>query len=54
MLEHEWISDVDFSLDLIVHSINVSLVDTHALLGERRRIVDRNVVQLRVVAPVFI
>ena len=34
VLENKWIGDIDLSFDLVVHRINVSLVDGHALFRQ--------------------
>ncbi len=54
MLEDEGVVDVDGLADLVVHGVDVSLVDGHALPGQRRGVVDGDVVELRVVLPVLI
>lgn len=54
MLEHEGVVDVDGFADLVVHGVDVGLVHGHALLGQRRGVVDGNVVEFRVVLPVLI
>ena len=54
MLEDKRVADGDLFADLVVHGVDVRLVDRHALLGERRGVVDRDVVQLGVVAPILI
>jgi hypothetical protein len=43
VLENEGVADGDLFTDSVVHGVDVRLVDTHALLGERRRVVNRNV-----------
>ena len=37
-----------------VHGVGVGLIHRHALLGQAARVVDRDVVQLRVVRPVVV
>lgn len=54
MLEDEGVVDVDGFADLVVHGVDVGLVDGHALPGQRRGVVDGNVVELRVVLPVLV
>ena len=54
VLEDEGVVDVDGLADLVVHGVDVGLVDRHALPGQRRGVVDGDVVQLRVVLPVLI
>ena len=54
MLEHERIGDVDLSLDLIIHGVDVSLIDGHALLRQRGGVINRNVLQLRMHRPVLV
>ena len=54
MLELERISDMDFLSDLVIHGVDISLIDGHAALCQRGRIVNGNVVQLRVVGPVLV
>ena len=54
MFELEGVSDRDFFANLVVHGVNVSLVDGHAALGEGRCVVDRDVVQLWVIRPILI
>jgi len=48
VLEHKRIIDADLLANLLVHGVHVGLVDSHALLGQRRRVVDRYLVQLGV------
>lgn len=54
VLEDEGVVDVNGLADLVVHSVDVGLVDGHALLGQRRRVVDGNVMELWVVLPVLV
>lgn len=54
MPEDEGVIDGNLPLDPVVHGVHVRLVDRHALLGERGRVVDRDVLQFRVERPVFI
>ena len=54
VLEHEGVVHGDLPPDLLVHGIDERLVDGHALLGQRRRVVDRDLVELRVRSPVFV
>lgn len=54
VLEHEGVVDVDLLADLVVHGVHVGLVHGHALLGQGRRVVDGDVVQLGVVLPVLV
>lgn len=54
VLENERVVDVDGLADLVVHGVDVGLVDRHALPGQRRGVVDGDVVELRVVLPVLV
>ena len=54
VLENKGVVDVDLLPDLVVHGIHVGLVHGHALLGQRRCVVNGYVMQLRVVLPVLI
>lgn len=54
VLEDEGVVDVDCLPDLVVHGVDVGLVDGHALPGQRRGVVDGNVVELWVVLPVLV
>ena len=54
VLEHEGVVDVDGLADLVVHGVDVRLVHGHALLGQRGRIVDGDVMELGVVLPVLV
>ena len=55
MLEHERIvSPVETRANVLVHRMDIRLVDRHALARERRRIVDRNRMELRVRFPVLV
>jgi len=54
MLEDKRVADCDLFTDPVIHSIDVCLVNRHTLLGERWRIVDRDVVQLGVITPVLV
>ena len=54
MLEDKGVGDGNLSANLLIHGSDVCLVDSHAFLGQRRGIVDGNVVQLRVGCPVLI
>lgn len=54
VLENEGVVDVDLLPDLVVHGVHVGLVHGHALLGQGRCVVNRDVVELRVVLPVLI
>ena len=54
MFEHKRVAHGDLSADLLVHGIDVSLVDTHALLGKLWGIVDGDIMKLWVIAPVLI
>lgn len=54
VLEDEGVVDVDSLADLVVHGIDVGLVNGHALLCQRGGVVDGDVVELRVVLPVLV
>lgn len=54
MLEDKGVVDVDSLADLVVHGVDVGLVHSHALPGQRRGVVDRDVVELWVVLPVLV
>lgn len=54
VLEYEGIVDGDLSADLVVHRVDVGLVHGHAFLGQGGGVVDRDVVELGMLAPVFI
>lgn len=42
------------SPDALVHHTGEGLVDGHGLLSDRRRVIDRNVLEIIVRAPVFV
>lgn len=54
MFKDKGIVDVDLFADFVIHGIDVSLVDSHTFLCKGRGVVDRDVMELRVVLPVFI
>lgn len=54
VLEDEGVVNVDGLADLVVHGVDVGLVDGHALPGQGRGVVYGDVVELRVVLPVLI
>lgn len=54
MPEDKRVIDGDLSSNAVVHGVDVRLVDSHTFLGERRCVVDRDVLQLRVKGPVFV
>lgn len=54
MLENKRVADGNLPLDSVVHGVDVRLVDGHALFGQRRGVVDGNVVQLRMLTPVLV
>ena len=54
VLEDERVADSDLFFYLIIHRIDVRLIDRHTLLGQRRRVVDRDVMKLWMVAPILI
>lgn len=54
MPEDKRVVDGDLSSYAVVHGVDVRLVDGHTFLGERRRVVDRDVLQLGVEGPVFV
>ena len=54
VLEDKRVVDVNGLADLVIHGVDVRLVDSHALPGQRRGVVDGDVVELRVVLPVLI
>ena len=39
---------------LIVHGIDVGLIDRHAFLGQRRRVIDWKLVKFRMCRPVLV
>lgn len=54
VLEDKRVVDVDGLAYLVVHSVDVGLVHSHAFLSQGRGVVDGDVVQLWVVLPVLI
>lgn len=54
VFEDKGIVDVDGLADLVVHGINVGLVNGHALPCQRRSVVYGNVMELWMVLPVLI
>ncbi len=44
MFEDKWVADGDLFAYFVIHGIDVGLINTHTLLGQRRRVVDGNVV----------
>lgn len=54
VLEDKGIIDVNGFADLVVHGVDVGLVHGHALPGQRRGVVDWDVVELWMVLPVLI
>lgn len=54
MFEDKGVVDVDGLADLIIHGINVGLVNSHALPCQGRSVVYGNVMELWVVLPVLI
>lgn len=54
MFEYKRVVDVDLLADFIIHGIYVGLIHCHALLCQRGSIVYRDVMEFRVVLPVFI
>lgn len=54
MLENKWIVDVDLLADFVIHGIDVCLINSHAFLCQRGGVVNGDVVELRMILPVFI
>lgn len=54
VFEDKRVVDVDGFADLVVHGVDVGLIDSHAFPGQRRSVVDGNVVELWVVLPVLV
>ena len=54
VLENKRVVDGNLTTDPLVHGVDESLVDGHALLGKGGGIVDRDVDQVRVRCPVFV
>lgn len=54
MLEDKRVIDIYGLANLVVHCVNISLVHSHALLGQGRCIIDGDVVELWVILPVLI
>lgn len=54
MLKIERIRVSKLASDPIIHGIDVGLIYCHASLSQRRSIVDRNVMEFRVVGPILI
>lgn len=54
MLEDKRVVNVDGLADLVVHGIHVSLVHSHALLCQGGGIINGNVMEFRVILPIFI
>ena len=54
VLEDEGVVDGDLAPDLLVHGVDEGLVDGHALLGQGRRVVYGDLVELGVRGPVLV
>lgn len=54
MLEDKRVVNIDGLADLVVHGVHIGLVHSHALLSQGGGIVDRNVMEFRVILPIFI
>lgn len=54
VFENERIVDGNLSADLVVHGVDVCLVNGHALLRQGRSVVNGDLVKLRVLAPVLV
>ena len=54
VLEHKWIVYGDLTTDPLVHGVDEGLVDGHALLGQGRRVVYGDLVELGVRGPVLV
>lgn len=54
VFEDKGVVDVDGLANLVVHGVDVGLVHSHALPGQRRRVVNGDVMKFWVVLPVLI
>ena len=54
VLELERIPVRDFALNFLIHGINIRLVNSHAALGKGRSVVDGDIVQLWMSAPILV
>jgi len=54
VLKDERIVDSNLATNSFVHSVYVGLVNGHTLLRERRCVVDRYVMELRMLAPILV
>jgi len=52
--KHKWIIDCYLPSNLIIHSIHIGLIHSHALLCQGRGIVDGNVMQFWMLTPILI
>ena len=54
VLEDERVADRYLSADVLVHGVDVCLVDGHAPLGQLGGVVDGDVVKIGILAPILI
>lgn len=54
MFEDKWVVNVDGLADLVVHGVDIGLVNSHTLLGQGGGVVDGYIMQLRMVLPILI
>lgn len=54
VLEDKGVVNIDSLANFVVHGVDVGLVHGHALLGQGRGVVDRDVMELRMVLPVLV
>ena len=54
MFEDKWVAHGDLPTDLLIHGVDVGLVDGHTLLSQLTGVVDGHIMQLRVLRPVLI
>eukprot|EP00126_Sphaerothecum_destruens_P008623 Sdes_comp20282_c0_seq2m13849 len=54
VLEHKGVGDGKLAPDFLVHHVHIRLVDGDALFRQRGRIVDGDIVQFRMLLPVFV
>lgn len=54
VFKNKGIVDGNLSSNFFIHCIDVRLINCHAFFCQRRRIINRDIVQLRMLTPIFI
>jgi len=54
MLENKWVVDVNLLADFVIHGIDICLINCHTFLCQRGGIVYRDIMEFRMILPVFI